>query len=218
LNAAALAASGAGRREPLRNGDASALLQEYLALQQPSRRAPGPSGMMGSQPPYNLSFEALLGGIQNAGPTSSQPDAMALLRELEQARSRGSGPSSSKPNHTMALVREQLEQARSRGGGIQDATSAPSSSQPDPTALLRELEQARSMEDQGSFRSLLQRGMLVGESGSLTPAASNLSSLLGQHSAGPAPSLRRSADIGALLQHISNQHMRRDMGRDDRNR
>jgi hypothetical protein len=216
LNAAALAKAGIGRRESLRNGDASALLHQYLALQQPTRRPPAPNGMMGAQPPHNLSIEAILGGIHNGGPPSSQPDSMALLRELEQARSRGGGPSSSQPGPTMAFLREL--QARSRAGGIQNATAGPSSSQADHTALLRELEQARSMGDLGSFRSLLQRGIFDGESGNPALAANNLSSLLGQHSMGQAPSLPRSADIGALLQQISNQQMGRDVRRDDRNR
>jgi hypothetical protein len=244
LNAAELAAYAPGRREPFRNGDASALLQQYLALNQPSRRAPAPSGMMGAQPPNNLSIEAILGGIHNVGPSSSQPDAMTLLRELEQARSRGVGPSFSQPSPTMALLRElqarsrvggiqnvsagpsssqpdtaallrELEHARSRGGGIQNATAGPSSSQPDPAALLRELEQARSRGDLGPFRSLLQRGMFDGESGIPAPSANSLSSLLGQHGTGQAPSLP--ADMGALLQKIANQH-HRGMRRDDRNR
>lgn len=90
LNSVTLASSvaGTGLRQPLRSGDASALLQEYLS---PSR-GPAPTRLNGVLP-NTLLLEDILGGIQNArGPLISpslKPDTMAVLRALEQDRSRG---------------------------------------------------------------------------------------------------------------------------------
>jgi hypothetical protein len=95
-------------------------------------------------------------------------------------------------------------------GGIQNVTAGPSSSQPDAmTLLLRELEQARSWGDQSSYRSLLQRGLLNGESAGMAPAANNLRDILAQSSE-PAPVLPRSADIGALLQQMRRNRRSRE--------